>query len=60
MYIVIFNPTNKNYGILETDKEHLAGFNKEGDAELAAEEAKKSDKSLKSFSIFKECIYNKK
>jgi hypothetical protein len=60
MYIVIFNPTNKNYGVLETDKERLAGFATEGDAEIAADQTKKADRSLISYSIFKECVYNKK
>jgi hypothetical protein len=60
MYIIIFNPDKKNYGILETDGEYLAGFATEGDAEIAANIAKKADRTLISYSIFKECIYNKK
>jgi len=59
MYIVIFNPTSKDYGVIETPKERLAGFHNIKDAELAAEEAKKLDNSLKDYSIFKEVIYNK-
>ena len=54
MYIVIFNPDKKNYGILETDKEYLAGFATKKDANIAANEAKRADRTLISYSIFEE------
>ena len=59
MYIVIFNPTQKNYGLLSTEDGNIAGFDKLETAIIEADLAKSKDKSLRKYSIFKECIYIK-